>query len=147
MDNNFDQNQQMQYDQQAYQSQYQQIQYEQQPYQYQQPLYEKPAPNSTTYLVMSIIGLALSTILGIPLAGIIVSAIAMHKGKVYFENGGVESGETKASKVMSIIGLIMGIIGTVVVLLLIIIYAIIFALALADSAASTGVNSVPGIYY
>ena len=133
MDNNFDQNQKIQYEQQPYQTQY------------QQPLYEKPAPSSTTYLILSIVGLALSTILGIPLAGIIVSAIAMHKGKIYFADGGVENGETKASKIMSIIGLVMGIIGTVTVILIVIIYAIIFALALAGGGASY--SDMPGYFY
>ena len=85
-----------------------------------QPPYEKPSPSVTTYLVLSIVGLALSTVLGMPLAGLIVSIIAMKKGKEYFSCGGAEQGEARAAKIMSLLGLIFGIIGVVVAALAII---------------------------
>ena len=113
--------------------------------QYQAPLYEKPAPSATTYLVLSIIGLALSTVLGIPLAGIIVCAIAMHKGKVYYANGGAAIGEAKAAKIMSIIGLVLGILGTIAWLIIIVIYVIIIALTLAGGGADY--SDMPGYFY
>ena len=85
---------------------------------------KQPALDTTTYLVLSIVGLALSTILGMPLAGLIVSIIAMNKGKTYFSLGGKEKGEARAAKILSLLGVIFGIIGTVTIFLVVVFYVL-----------------------
>ena len=79
-------------------------------------------PDATTYLILSIVGLALSTVLGIPLAGLIVSVIAMNKGKAYTELGGADVGEAHAARIMALLGLIFGIVNLAMVLVFLVFY-------------------------
>lgn len=76
--------------------------YQQQPY---QPRQQKPLPDTTSMLVMAILGLALGGVVGI-----ILSSISLSKVKDYLAMGGYLEGSVKASKIVATIGLILSIV-------------------------------------
>lgn len=85
-------------------------------YNYEQPQYQQPAvnaPSPTNILIFGIIGLALSCIPFLNIAGIIISAMGMKKSNAYVAAGGARSGQAIAGRILARIGLILSIISTV----------------------------------
>ena len=113
--------------------------------QYQAPLYEKPALDAKPFFTMAIIGLAFSASFYLSFVGIIISAIAMAKGKTYFSLGGACEGKAKAAKILSTIGLWVGIAETVLFLIYIICVIVFVVLTMAGGGASY--SDMPGYFY
>lgn len=87
--------------------------------------------NTTTLLVLAIIGLALGAS-WLAVGGIVVSAIAKKKIEAYVNAGGLLVGKAKVANILSRIGLPVSIVMTVLCVLYIIL-VVVFALYAADS--------------